>query len=495
MLDRGRRLALAGWPLLAVAVAAFVIRLVPILSGGGLFGAPNYDPSVYYAAAVGFNEGRLPYRDFLLLHPPGVVLWLQPSAMLGRWLGDPTGLAAARVGAMAMGGLSAALIYQLLRKGGWPAALAGAGLYAIHPAAAHVERSPWLEGPATALLLIALLVLQRAGGTSFEPDRGTKVGALPAAVAGAMLAASALTKLWGAALLLVIWAWLLVSGRVRAALWSAAGAAMAGVLILAPYLSVLPQVWRDVVLAQLGRPGVRSDPLLRAGTLFGLEQDAAAAFPAVAVGLVVLTLALTVAAARWKSGRLYLVLLATTVLVLLAAPSWYPNYPAFAAAPLALVLGSAVAAIRARTKGSGRRVIAGAVVALIGVGAVAQLRLPSGYTFPGRELGEALSSHRGCVTSDHPVSLILADRLRSNLRSGCTLMVDLSGYIHVLPGNSQRRDNPEFQQVMMDYLRGGETTIVMSGMWPGDFSKANREIVNSWPILKVSGKIAVRQPS
>jgi hypothetical protein len=55
---------------IAIAVITFVFRLVPVLRGGGLFGLGNYDDGVYYAAGNGLAHGLLPYRDFLLLHPP-----------------------------------------------------------------------------------------------------------------------------------------------------------------------------------------------------------------------------------------------------------------------------------------------------------------------------------------------------------------------------------------------------------------------------------------
>jgi hypothetical protein len=57
---------------IALGAIAFAVRLIPVLRGGGLFGFGNYDDGVYYAAATGLVHGRLPYQDFLLLHPPGM---------------------------------------------------------------------------------------------------------------------------------------------------------------------------------------------------------------------------------------------------------------------------------------------------------------------------------------------------------------------------------------------------------------------------------------
>jgi alpha-1,2-mannosyltransferase len=66
---------------IAIAATAFLFRLVPVLRGGGLYGLGNYDDGVYYAAGTGIAHGLLPYRDFLLLHPPGVPLLLTPFAL------------------------------------------------------------------------------------------------------------------------------------------------------------------------------------------------------------------------------------------------------------------------------------------------------------------------------------------------------------------------------------------------------------------------------
>jgi alpha-1,2-mannosyltransferase len=82
---------------IAIAAIAFLFRLIPVLRGGGLFGLGNYDDGVYYAACTAIAHGLLPYRDFLLLHPPGVPLLLAPFALVAELTSDSYGFAAARV--------------------------------------------------------------------------------------------------------------------------------------------------------------------------------------------------------------------------------------------------------------------------------------------------------------------------------------------------------------------------------------------------------------
>ena len=48
-------------------------------------------------------HGEVPYRDFVLLHAPGVVLLLTPFALIGRLTSDPTGFAPALIAMNVLG--------------------------------------------------------------------------------------------------------------------------------------------------------------------------------------------------------------------------------------------------------------------------------------------------------------------------------------------------------------------------------------------------------
>ncbi|MDQ1483510.1 MAG: hypothetical protein QOF35_1586, partial [Actinomycetota bacterium] len=84
------------WLTVAIAILAFGWRLWSVLRGGGLNAIQGYDDGVYYTGADALVSGRMPYRDFVLLHPPGILLVLAPFAALGHLLSDPTGFALAR---------------------------------------------------------------------------------------------------------------------------------------------------------------------------------------------------------------------------------------------------------------------------------------------------------------------------------------------------------------------------------------------------------------
>src|SRR5690349_6055105 len=102
---------------LAVGVLAAAVRVGTILHGSGPYALSVwYDDGVYYAAATAVAFGRMPYRDFVLLHPPGIVWALLPFAWFGRLTGDPNGMAAARLGWACLGGLNAALVVVVTRR-------------------------------------------------------------------------------------------------------------------------------------------------------------------------------------------------------------------------------------------------------------------------------------------------------------------------------------------------------------------------------------------
>src|SRR4051795_13608965 len=101
-----------------LAAVAFAVRLAAVLRGGGLYGRIGYDGSGYYASASALSRGLLPYRNFLLLHPPGITLALLPFAALGRLVGDADAFALARLAWFGLGALSAGLVFTLLRPRG-----------------------------------------------------------------------------------------------------------------------------------------------------------------------------------------------------------------------------------------------------------------------------------------------------------------------------------------------------------------------------------------
>ncbi len=94
-----RRLALpgpAGAVIVVTTLAALGLRLAP-LAGPGLFGVTEYDDGAYFGSALRLLQGIVPYRDFVLVQPPGITLLLVPAALLAKAAGAAGGMAAARL--------------------------------------------------------------------------------------------------------------------------------------------------------------------------------------------------------------------------------------------------------------------------------------------------------------------------------------------------------------------------------------------------------------
>src|SRR4051812_5362680 len=149
--------------LVGIWVVAFTVRVVPVLLGGGLWGVLGYDDGVYFGGSIALLEGALPYRDYLLLHPPGIVVALAPLAALGGVTSDPDAFAAARAVSMGVGATSAVLVALVAGRYDRTAGLVAGSIYALWSSASHGERTTDLHAVENALALLGLLVLSEPG--------------------------------------------------------------------------------------------------------------------------------------------------------------------------------------------------------------------------------------------------------------------------------------------------------------------------------------------
>lgn len=501
--DRRRRWQVPAF--LLVGTVAFALRLLPVLGGGGLHGRGNYDDGVYFAVAEGLVHGLLPYRDVLLLHPPGIVLALAPFAALAGWLGDPTAFAIARVAFMLLGALNAVLVGVALRRVGLVAALTGGLFYAVFFPVVYVEHTTLLEPLATTCLLGAIAVLGNAerasvvGGTSVVGGASV-VGVLPVALAGCLLGFSAGVKIWGVVPAVAVVVWVLISLGRRAAL-DAVGGFVAGVtLICLPFFAAAPtQMWHLVVVSQLGRPEAASGWAERAWMITGLSPVAHAPVrPWLLVAVVVLA---GCCAVSWSSrpGRLCVVVLVSVLGLLFATPTWFLHYAAAAGGPLALVAGTAAGWVAVRVNRPAPALLAGgAALVVLAASAQAVLALPFGTPFPTAALAPAVAAARTCVTTDDPISLIELDMLSRNLDRGCPLLADLGGYSYALQSDPSaavpRRKNLVWQRLAIAYLRSGDVMVGLRFNRTHGFSDASAATVKTWPVLARSGRVTARHP-
>jgi len=449
-----------GAPVL-VALLAVAVRWRLVGGWVGVRALHGYDDGVYYSAAAAFVHGRMPYRDFTLVHPPGVVLALSPFAALGRLVGDADGFMAARIGVILVGALNAVLVMRLARRWGVAASWVGGVLYAVASTAAFAERTTLLEPWGTVTLLGGVLLLVRAR----EQDR---TGLLW--LGGAVLALGGLVKIWGVVPLAVVLAWQAWARGPRVAARVAGGALAAFALVVAPFAFAAPdRMVRLVLRDQLNRPRYVEGLGWRMAHVLGVDTSPA---PGPRGVLIVLVLAAVVASAvaAWRAhrARFWIVLLAVQVAVLLASPSFLEHYAAFATASLVLVVAAGVSTVRAEVRGR----VAVATCAVLTVAAGAIPYQPPTRPFPLAQVRAALPAE-GCVQADSPGALALAGVLSRDLDEGCALPVDLSGQSFDVGDRTadgapvERWENVAFQKKATSYFAAGVATIIARG-GPGD---------------------------
>ncbi|GIG20780.1 hypothetical protein Cch01nite_15040 [Cellulomonas chitinilytica] len=455
---------------LAVGVAALAVAVRWTLVGGatGLRGYHGYDDGVYFAAAVSFVHGRLPYRDFLLLHPPGIVLALSPFAVLTRWTDDATALVVARLAFILVGALNAVLVTRVARRWGPAAALVGGVLYAMSPGAAYAERITLLEPLGTLTLLGGVVLLLRAA----EPRAPSWL----TWAAGAVLGLGLTVKIWAVVPLVVVLGWQVVERGWRTALRVAAAAEAAAALVVLPFaVAAGGRMLRLVVLDQLGRARYPVTPGERLAGILGVDTTTLSAAGSRVAVAVVGCLVVTAAAVAWRGrrGRLWVALATAQVVVLLASPSYLPHYAAFSAAAIALVVAAAASLVPAPG-----RVAASVALCLAVVLAAGAARPERTTPFPAAQIRARLPA-TGCVRSDSPATLALLDVLSRDLADGCAVPVDVSGRTYDVGARDRhgrpvpRVHNVPWQRYATAYLTSGSATVLARGTGDG-FDAATR---------------------
>jgi hypothetical protein len=455
--------------------AAFVVRLLPVLRGGGLHYYGRYDDGVYYTAAEALGFGHLPYRDFVMLHPPGSTILLLPFTLLGRLTSDPVGMTVARLAFMALGGLSAVLVYAIARGWGRICGLVAGLIYAGSAAAAYSEQTTFLEPLGSVLTLAAVLALCRRTGC-----RATRLEV----VCGVALGLSCTVKIWYAGIAVALVLVLLLRRELRAAARvTTAAVAMAAVVMLPFFIAAPGRMWTMVVADQLDRTSARAPLTGRISSILGTKVVLAGHGPtlvhAVAVALVLLALVAVAACVGDRDAWLLVGLFVSAAVILLASPAYFRHYGVLLAAPAALVvpigLGRLVARIRWPIARPGLVALAVVVVAASG------LRVAASHTGDGLPWARfAAAAPAGCIAADDPAALIQTDRLTADFRAGCAVPVDVTGTSYGSP--VPRAANTAFHDWLMGHLLGSDAFVVLRPR-RDTLSAAEMRALHSRPVL------------
>jgi alpha-1,2-mannosyltransferase len=416
----------SGWELpslLLVVAVACAVRGRPLVELDR-FGLMGYDQTAYFAGGRALTRGYLPYRDFVHLQPPGILLVLAPFALIGSW-----GFTAAKVLVVVMGAASTALLWRIARPWVGPiGAVVAALAYALNRSSIGAHRYVLIDPFVTVALLgsVALLAPDRAASR-----RVVLAGALLGVAVGFKV--SAIVPVAAVAIALA----LAGTADRRDRLVRLGGGFVAGVAALVlPFAVFAPgKLFHQVVWSQAGRNRAVGlvDRLLSA---FWFAGKPPATHEALAVACVVLA---AVALTAWGfSSRSFPGVLGATWLVLgtgfvLAAPQFYEHYGELLAPPLALLAGGFVASGSARRATNPLPVVAawgaGAVLVIGGLSTALHplpapfLHAPGEYALNTR-VADATIGPGECVVTDSPELVLALPALTGYSSSGTGPTVD-----------------------------------------------------------------------
>ena len=469
MLHRGlplnrMQIVAVGLPVL-VAVALVAHQMA---QPDSLTGVNGYDDGVYMAGSLLMWRGVMPFADFTFLHPPGILFLLGPAALSSHLFGEANAFVLARVATAGVAVANVGLVALVVRRHG-PLAMFAAGIMlATFPAAVAATQTVSLEPWMVLFSLSAAVILFDRSGRVASRRRQL--------VAGALLGAGMLVKLWVAAVAVAAVATVFFAGG-RQQAQRVAGVAAAVFAVPMVLIAVISRggAITQAVLAQAGRErtgpwAVPIDQRLAAisGHAYPINPAPWWVLPAALAVVIVVLLSW---ALRW--GRLRpvdnFVLAAGTLMVasVLVAPQFYPYYPYFAFVGLALVAGTVIGLVTSRpasaasASAASASASASAVASAAGTGFPAGAKSPMGRSRVGLTAGvvgaalvvvavvnaqTALTTNRtylaqveppsailgwavpagACVASDSYAPLILADRFIEGV-GDCRIEVDPFG--------------------------------------------------------------------
>ncbi|MGP7996306.1 MAG: hypothetical protein ACLPKI_03060 [Streptosporangiaceae bacterium] len=428
-------LAIAGFTLLGLALRFFLLS-----RPGYLLGVTQYDDGPYFGSALRLVHGALPYRDFIIVQPPGITLLMTPAALVAQVTGTAWGMAVGRILTVAASSAGIVIVGLLVRHRGLIPVSLACGILAIFPGslvAAHtVLLEPWL----TLFCLIGALVL--LDGDRFAASGRRLIWA------GVAFGFAGAVEVWAILPVLVVAVLLAIQGIRRAALF-VAGVAIGFCVPVVPFALAAPARFYDSFFAaQLFRVVPSRTPVeKRLRLMTGIGQ----VLHLGSTGVLIITVAIVVLIVgalpvTWLVTRRPLTDLdwfaVGSCALIVAAFLWYAqfflHFPAFLAPFLGLSIGLAAARLAGPAR-TGRRWAELAVVGLITL-AVLLLAIPQAAQERGdtpRVSAAMLAAVRrivppgGCVLTDQASYTIAAGRFYSS-RPGCSLLVDSIGTDYAL---------------------------------------------------------------
>jgi len=438
-----RRLPFSLTPVGAVIAVATLFALglrgYQLARPGHLLGVGDYDDGADFGSALQLIHGVLPYRDFVIVQPPGITLLMTPAALLSRLAGTAWAIGAGRILTAAAGGSAVLLAGLLVRHRGVLATVLTCGIIAIYPGSVQAAHTVLLEPWLTAFCLAGAVAV-------FDGDR-LAVGWKRLAWGGAAFGFAGAIKVWAIIPVAVIV--VLCLPRVRDAARFLAGVAAGFLVPVLPFAVAAPGRFYDsVIVAQLVRTGARTPLDFRLQYLTGVTSWQ----PGIVVLLVVAAAVAAVVAgtltAAWRVTRRappplewFSVATAALVIVAFMVPvDFYYHYPAFLAPFLAMALALPAARLAdgwAEPPAWVARLrryavpVAGLIIFVLPIAAPwAEDSLTPTYA-SGLTALERVIPPGACVVTDQVSLLISADRFTSSA-PGCPVVIDGTGTSYAL---------------------------------------------------------------
>ena len=440
---RGLRPSAVTAVIITATLLAVALRIYDLTRPGYLFGISEYDDGTDFGSAIRLVHGGVPYRDFIMVQPPGITLIMFPVALITKGMGTITGMAVARVVTALASAAAVPVTGLLTRHRGFVAVLVSCGFLAIYPDSIMAARTVLLEPWLVLFCLLGALAV-------FDGDRVTTGRRL--LLGGVLFGFAGAVKVW--AILPVAVILLLTARRPRQAAVYAGGVALGFCVAVVPFALTAPSTfYRSVIVAQLVRNDLVRIPLgYRLQHMLGLALLSQLATPVlVIIGIVVVA---GIAAVSVLGSRLAhsvppaLDWFATgTCALVVAAFLWpadfYYHYGGFLAPFLALALALPLSRLLAALPTDGTRrwparvrrwatvATCAALVVLTVLQVAAEEHEASGV--PASEIAavQRIIPPGACVATDQVSYTIAINRFVSTA-PGCSLMIDGVGTDYAL---------------------------------------------------------------
>jgi len=467
----------AGWltPVNAAIVIctllALALRLLLLSRPGYLLGVTEYDDGPYFGSSVSLIDGLLPYKEFILVQPPGITLLMIPAALLSKVTGTAAAMASGRVLTTLASSAGVLLVGLLVRHRGLLAVIVSCGLVAVYPDSVSTARTVLVEPWLVLFCLLGALAL-------FDRDRLTTSGRR-LFWSGAAFGFAGCIEVWAIFPVVVVLAMLVPKIR-RAALY-VAGLCVGFLVPVLPFASLAPRrFYESLYVAQVApRAGSTRVPLgARLSNMLGIVNLDLPPHPRLLILLCTLALVAIVAVAiavAWVLTHrpppaldwFALVTTGIVVVMFLWPDQFHYHFAAFLAPFFAMSLGltasrliaslgqgdSGLSAETAQRLWTPAAVVAGLAIAVLAVfqaGYESHLGLPLARV-PAQV--DKIIPKGACVATDQVSYLLMANRFTSDV-PGCPHLLDGLGsdlaFSNGLKPSTGAGNVPKVQALWMD---------------------------------------------